>query len=309
MQIIALYVAVVLIWGSTWIAISFQLGVVAVEVSVGYRFGIAAIVLYAYALISRRQILLPLSALPMILLQGLLLFCLNYFFVYYGTAYLTTGLIAVLFSSIILANALFERLLFRTPLDKRLTLASALGITGIAMVFWPEVTALTLEDDVVFGIVLILIAVVIASLGNMAAVVNTRRTLPVVAVNAHAMACATLLSLAVAALMGREFNFSTQTSYVVSLAYLAVLGSAVAFGLYLALIRLIGSTRAAYCSVLFPIVALGISTFAEDYQWTLTAGIGILLAFAGNWLILSRPKLPVQKTIDTTTRQTEEPGS
>jgi len=298
MQIIALYLAVVLIWGSTWIAISFQLGVVAAEVSVGYRFGIAAIVLYIYALATGRQVLLPRGAYPMIVLQGSLLFCLNYFFVYYGTAYLTTGLVAVLFSTIILANAFFELLLFKTPMDKQLIIASAFGITGIAMVFWPEVAALTFEDDVVVGIALVLISVVIASLGNMTAVVNTRRTLPVVTVNAHAMAWAALLALSIAALLGREFNFSMQTSYIVSLAYLAVLGSAVAFGFYLALIRRIGAARAAYSSVLFPVVALAISTFAEGYQWTLTAGVGILLALTGNWLVLSRGKPLVKATFD-----------
>jgi drug/metabolite transporter (DMT)-like permease len=294
MHVIALYVSVVLIWGSTWLAISFQLGVVAAEVSIGYRFGIAAIVLYVYALASRRQLMLPIGAYPMVLLQGTLLFCLNYFFVYYGAAYITTGLIAVLFSSIVLANALFERLFFRTPLDNQLLLASAFGIAGMTMIFWPEVETLSLEDDTVVGITLVLTAVVLASLGNLTAVVNTRRALPVVAVNAHGMAWATLLSLSIAAFLGRDFVFDTSIGYVVSLLYLAIFGSAIAFGSYLALIRRIGAPRAAYSSVLFPIVALAISSLVEEYSWTLTAAAGIVLTLVGNWLVLSRKKTESQ---------------
>jgi drug/metabolite transporter (DMT)-like permease len=121
----------------------------------------------------------------------------------------------------------------------------------------------------------------------MCAVLNTRRQLPVIAVNAHAMAFSSILALLLSFLIGREFAFSMTTGYVISLLYLAVFGSAVAFGCYLALIRRIGSARAAYSSLLFPVVALVISTVFEGYRWTPIAAIGILLTLGGNWLILS----------------------
>jgi len=293
MQVILLYATVVLIWGSTWSAIPFQLGVVAEELSVAYRFGIAALFLYAYALLSRRRIRLPANAYPFVFLQGTLLFSLNYFLVYYATVHITSGLVAVLFSSIVLFNAILERVFFKTAIDNRLLLAGALGLSGIAMIFWPEVSAISLEDNTVVGILLALTATLIASFGNMTAVINTRRELPVVAVNAHAMACSALLSFIVAALLGREFTFSFERGYVVSLTFLAVFGSAIAFGCYLALIQRIGPARAAYSSVLFPAVALAISTIVEDYQWTVIAAVGIILTLAGNWLILSsRTKKP-----------------
>ena len=290
MQVALLYAAVVLIWGSTWAAIPYQLGVVAAEVSVGYRFGIAALGLYLYAAVSRRQLCLPANAYPMVFLQGTLLFSINYFFIYYGTAYITTGLIAVLFSSIVLMNTVFERLFFRTPVDGRLLLAAAVGFTGIAMIFWPEISTLSIADETIRGVIMVMVATAIASLGNMAAVVNTRRGLPVVAVNAHAMAFAALLALAIAAALGREFDFLITPGYILSLLYLAIFGSAVAFGCYLALIRHIGSARAAYSSVLFPVVALAMSTLLEAYHWTPIAATGILLTLFGNWLILSRRK-------------------
>jgi drug/metabolite transporter (DMT)-like permease len=287
MQVILLYAAVVLIWGSTWSAIPFQLGVVAEELSVAYRFGIAALFLYAYALLSRRRIRLPVDAYPFVFLQGTLLFSLNYFLVYYAAVHITSGLIAVLFSSIVLFNAILERVFFKTTIDKRLLLAAILGLSGISMIFWPEVSAINLEDNTVVGILLTLAGTLIASFGNMTAVINTQRELPVVAVNAHAMAWAALLSIVAAALLGRELTFSFERGYVLSLAFLAIFGSAIAFGCYLALIKSIGPARAAYSSVLFPVVALAMSTIVEDYQWTMIAAIGIILTLAGNWLILS----------------------
>lgn len=296
MQVIILYATVVLIWGSTWSAIPYQLGDVATELSVAYRFGIAAILLYVYALLTRRKLALPTSAYPFVFLQGLLLFCLNYFLVYYGTSYITTGLVAVVFSSVVVFNAIFERVFFRSALEARVMLAAAIGFTGIAMIFWPEVSAISLQDDTVVGILYVLLGTVIASLGNMAAVVNTQRSLPVVAVNAHSMACAAVMSLIIAALLGRDFVFATDTGYILSLAFLALFGSAVAFGCYLALIRRIGAARAAYSAVAFPVIALGISTVVEGYEWTGVAAIGIILTLVGNYLILSRPVKNIKKT-------------
>jgi drug/metabolite transporter (DMT)-like permease len=287
MQVVLLYATIVLIWGSTWSAIPFQIGVVAEELSVAYRFGIAALFLYAYALLSRRRIRLPVDAYPFVFLQGTLLFSLNYFLVYYAAVHITSGLIAVLFSSIVLFNAILERVFFKTTIDKRLLLAAILGLSGISMIFWPEVAVISLEDDAVVGILLTLAGTLIASFGNMTAVVNTRRELPVVAVNAHAMAWSALLSLVAAALLGREFTFTFERGYVLSLAFLAIFGSAIAFGCYLALIKRIGPARAAYSSVLFPVVALAMSTIVEDYQWTMIAAIGIIFTLVGNWLILS----------------------
>ncbi|MCH6550355.1 MAG: DMT family transporter [Proteobacteria bacterium] len=292
MQVILLYTTVVLIWGSTWAAIPYQFGVVAEEVSVAYRFAIAAVTLFLYAIVAGKKIRLPRRYYPMVIVQGLLLFSINYFFVYYGTAYITSGLVAVTFSSIVVCNAFFERMFFRTPLEGWLLVASFLGMLGIALIFWPEVKTLSLQDRTFFGLLLVVIGVVIASLGNMAAVVNTGRDLPVVAVNAHGMAWGALLSFLAAAILGREFNFSLEPAYVWSLLFLAIFGSAIAFGCYLLLIRKIGSARAAYSSVLFPVVALAISTFLEDYQWSILAVVGISLTIVGNWLALRRTKRP-----------------
>jgi drug/metabolite transporter (DMT)-like permease len=290
LQVFFLYATVVLIWGSTWAAIPYQLGVVAEEVSVAYRFALGSIALFSYAAISGRQIRIPLEHYRMVILTGTLMFSANYLFTYYSINYITSGLVAVAFSLLVVFNAFFEHLFFRKPLEGRLMVASLLGVVGIGCLFWPEVGRLDLADRTVYGVVLVLIAVTFASLGNMGAVVNASRNLPVIAVNAHGMAWGALASTIVAITLGREFSFSCEPGYILSLGYLAIFGSAVAFGCYLALFRKIGSARAAYTSVLFPILALLISTFVENYQWSVLAVIGILFIIAGNWLALTRMK-------------------
>ncbi len=288
MQVIILYAAVVVIWGSTWVAIPYQLGVVAPELSVAYRFGAASIILFIYALATKRSLSLPTNNYYMVIVQGIFLFSCNYFLVYYASAMITSGLIAVVFSLIVLANAAFERLFFGTPLETRLIVASLFGMLGIALIFWPEVTVLNLQDKSVVGLLLAALSVLIASLGNMAAISNMNRGSGLVVLNAHAMAWGALVAVILALILGRPVNFSFEPSYLWSLVFLSVFGSAVAFACLLALIRSIGSARAAYTSVLFPIVALIWSTLLENYQWTLPAAAGIACAMVGNWLALTR---------------------
>lgn len=290
MQVAFLYATVVLIWGSTWIAITLQLGPVAEEVSVAYRFGLASVVLFVYAAISGRQARIPRDSYVNVVLMGLLLYSGSYMLVYHATSYVTSGLVAVIFSLIVVINAFFERLFFRKPLEGRMMLASVLGVGGIAFLFWPEVTSFSLQDKTIVGVLMVTIAVIIASLGNMVAIVNTSRKLPVTAVNAHGMAWGCASSLLITLLMGQSVNLSFEPKYLLSLLYLAVFGSAIAFGAYLALLKSIGSARAAYTSVLFPIVALVISTIFEGYQWSTLAVVGVALIAAGNWLALTKIK-------------------
>jgi len=288
MRVVFLYATVVLIWGSTWAAIPYQLGIVAEEVSVAYRFGLGSLALFIFAAATGRRMTIPLRQYAMVMVMGGLMFSANYLFTYYAINYVTSGLVAVVFSMIVVTNALFERLFFRRPFERRLIFASVLGVVGVSFLFWPEVQSFDLRDNSVLGVFLTLVAVTFASLGNMAAIVSTGRDLPVVTVNAHGMAWGAVMSAVVAILLGREFDFLFQPGYIASLLYLAVFGSAIAFGCYLALLRSIGSARAAYTSVLFPVVALIVSTLVEGYQWSAPAFAGIAFIIAGNWLALTK---------------------
>lgn len=294
MQNIALYVVTVAIWGSTWIMIRFQLGVVPPQVSVVYRFALAAIALAIFAWLSKRRLRIAPAHYSGIVLQGFFMFSANYYFVYVGTGYLTTGLVAVLFTTLVLLNVINERIFFGTAIAPVTIVAGVMCVVGIGMLFWPQVSELSLADDTVKGIALVFCGAVMASIGNMAAILNTRRKLPVVAVNAHSMAIGAVLSATYALLASQPFIFERSASYVGSLLFLAIPGTAIAFGCYLRLIERIGATKAAYTSVMLPVVALLISTIFENYEWTASAFIGVAIALAGNALALAskRPRAP-----------------
>ena len=281
-----IYAIVVLIWGTTWYTIKFQLGVVAPEVSLVYRFGIAAACVFIYARVTGSPLRLSLRDHRMVAIQGATLFCLNYWMTYLSTQYLTSGLVAVLFTSIIFFNLVNGRMIFGTRVERRVLLAAGAGMLGVALLFLPELQAALHNPTIAHGTVLALIATYVASLGNMAASRNTREHLPVVTVNAYGLAYGTLGLAVIAALRGTPVAFDPRWPYVLSLLYLSLAGTALAFGLYLALIKRIGASRAAYSSVLFPVVALVVSTLFESYAWSVAAVVGLAVLVAGNALAL-----------------------
>ncbi len=219
-------------------------------------------------------------------LQGLTLFCLNYWMTFLSTGYLTSGLVAVIFTTIIFFNVVNGRLILGTPIETRVLVAAGTGILGVALLFLPELQAALHEPRIAHGAALALGATYVASLGNMAASRNTQASLPVVTVNAYGMAYGAAGLAVIAAIRGTPVAFDPRWPYVLSLIYLSLAGTSLAFGLYLALIKRIGAARAAYTSVLFPVVALIVSTLFESYRWSLPAVIGLAVLVAGNALAL-----------------------
>lgn len=284
---LTLYLTTVLIWGSTFFAIRFQLGTVAVEASIFYRFLIAAAAILLFCALRGRRLRFTPREHAWMALQGLLLFGANYVVVYHATGLLTSGLIALLFSTIIFMNIAFAALLFRRPLERPVLAGAALGLGGIALVFWPELASLDLSSDALRGMGLALTGTLIASLGNMTALRNQQAGLPVVQSNGYGMAYGALLMALWTAGQGLPFGFDPGPGYVLSLLYLALFGSVLAFGSYLTLLGRIGPGRAAYAMVLFPIVALLLSTLFEGFRWSPAAFAGMLLVLVGNVLALA----------------------
>ena len=284
MQNALLYTMTVLIWGSTWFVITFQLGTVDPLLSISYRFALAAIFLLAWLAFKRRLNIKQFTPRQhgFIALQGLLLFCVNYWLFYLGTVHITSGLVAVIFSTMTLMNIVNQAVIFRIPIKKQVVLGSLIGLCGVSAVFWPEIRHMNGQDAVINGIGLCLAASYIASLGNMAALRNSRDEIPVMEGSSIGMAWGAAFSLIIALGMGTEFAFDTSFNYLWSLVYLAIFGSAVAFGCYLTLMKNIGADKAAYASVMFPIVALIISTIFEGYVWTYEAFAGMGLVVLGN---------------------------
>lgn len=283
-----IYAIVVLIWGTTWFVIKFQLGVVAPEISLVYRFGLASACVFAYARLTGSPLSLSWREHRFIALQGATLFCLNYWMTYLSTQYLTSGLVAVIFTSIIFFNIVNGRVFLKTLIEPRVLVAAAAGVLGVALLFLPELGAALGDPAIARGATLALAATYVASLGNMAAARNTHSGLPVVTVNAYGLAYGTIGLAAIAAIRGTPVEFDPRWPYVASLLYLSLAGTSLAFGLYLALIKRIGASRAAYTSVMFPVVALSVSTLFEGYRWSLPAMFGLTVLVVGNALALGK---------------------
>ncbi|MEM9171773.1 MAG: DMT family transporter [Pseudomonadota bacterium] len=284
---IAIYAVCVLIWGTTWIMIKYQLGEVALQASLTYRFTIAAAVLLIYALVTRRRLRINRRHWFMVAAQGILMFSVNYYFVYWGAEYITSGLIAVLFTTLVIMNSVNERVLFGIPLHGMALLAGLCCVVGVGLIFWPEVNQLSTDSNALRGMALILAGAYAGSLGNMAAMKNSHAKLPVIAVNLYGMVLGTIASALFALATGVPFGFDTDPRYWGSLLYLSIPGTAIAFCLYFELINRIGASKAAYVSILLPVVALLMSTLFEGYQWSIAAVVGLSLALGGNALALS----------------------
>ena len=285
-----LYISVILIWGTTWFAIYLQQGVVAVTVSIFYRFLLASLLLMAVLLLTRRLRKLALKDHLFCMAQGCCVFAFNFLCFYHAAAYISSGLESVIFSMSVLFNAVNGMLFFRQKLTPALVPASILGLVGIVTLFWHDLSAAHIAPDLLKGIGLSMLGTYGFSLGNMISTRHKQHGLDMLSTNAYAMgygaAVMALLSLA----LGASFSVQWSASYLGSLIYLAVFGSVVAFAFYFTLVGRIGASQAAYSTLLFPLVALTVSTFYEGYQWHTNAVIGLCLILLGNLVMFYRPR-------------------
>lgn len=297
---LTLYLITVIIWGLTWIAIKFQLGDVAPEVSIAYRFTLAALILFLFSVLRRLPLRFDLRAHSFFALQGLFLFSLNYILVYNAELYLPSGLVSIIFSMIIFFNVLFGALFLRNPIRIQVILGAVLGLLGLLLVFGAELFSFNSADEKMLGLVLAFLSTISASLGNIVSARNQRNNLPVIQTNAFGMAYGAIFMLVLSLLRGSQFNFDPSPGYIVSLLYLAIFGSVVAFGAYLTLLGRIGPDRAAYVTVLFPIIALVVSTLFEGLNWSVWQLLGVALVLAGNVVVLTKMgSINFRKSLET----------
>lgn len=288
---LVLYVVTVLIWGTTWYVIKLQLGPVPESWSVSYRFFIAAAALAVWLGAQGRLRDLPTGKnLFYVCLQGVMLFCLNYWLFYIVSNDLTTGLVAVLFSLITIMNIMNQRLFFKTPVNGRTLVASVIGIVGLVLLFFPEFASVQASDRLSIAVLLGVLATWFASVGNILSVRNSRAGLPVMRTNMIGMLSGAVVMGLIAFAGGEPATIDLSPRYLGALLYLAIFGSVVAFGCYLTLINRIGADKGAYAGVAFPIVALLISTWLEDYRWSGFAVAGVVLIVLGNVLVLTKSR-------------------
>jgi drug/metabolite transporter (DMT)-like permease len=283
-----LYIVTVLIWGSTWLAIEYQLGVVEPEVSIVYRYVVAALVLFAWCKVRGLSLRFKARDHVYFVLLGLLLFSLNYIFAYHAQVYITSALAAIAFSTMLWINIFLSRIFFGTRATPRVLIGALLGIVGIIVLFAPQIESVALTDTVLFGSVMALAGALTASCGNMVSQSAQKRSLPVVETNTWGMFYGAILTGIVALVGGHEFNFDATFTYITSLVYLAIFGSVIAFGAYLTLLGRIGAHKAGYVTVMFPVVAVILSMAFEGLQLSQTIVIGTVLVLLGNLLVLKK---------------------
>lgn len=285
-----LFSVCVLIWGSTWIAITFQLGEVAPEMSVGYRFLLASAALFGYCRWRGLPLGFGLRQHLDYALFGAFMFCIGYVLIYHAETYIVSGVVAVGYSSSPMINMLAARVFFGTPMSRRVAVAALFGVAGIVCIFWPEFGKLSASRSAELGALLTILAVLASSAGNMAALRNQKRGYSTWSSMAWGMLYGGALALTIGLAAGRPLAFDPGAGYVLSLVYLALFGSVVTFSCYITLIGRIGAARAGYIGVMVPIVALAISFFFEKFAWGWLTTAGVALSVMGNVLMLRQAR-------------------
>jgi len=282
-----LYALTVLSWSFSWFAILLQVGThVSPEVNLVWRFGIATVLMFGWVVLSRRQLRFPLADHLRFVGLGVLMFSSNFLLFYYGAHYLVSGLLSVVFSLASVVNMFLAAVIMRERPAPKIMLGGLLGFGGIALMFFPEIAAHGLSGGTLTGLLLCLCGTFSFCLGNLLSASTQRRGLPLISTSAWSMLYGTLWAAFLAVLVGRPFVIATTVPYLGSLLFLAVISTVMAFAAYLTLLGRIGPARAGYATVMFPIIALLISTVLEGYVWTAYAVVGLLLVGAGNVLVI-----------------------
>ncbi|WP_167618215.1 DMT family transporter [Maribellus sediminis] len=291
-----------LIWGSTWYAIKFQLGVVDPLLSVAYRFILAGLLLITFCLATGKRMRFNVREHLLMALLGLSLFGINYWFVYQAETRLTSGVVAVIFSLIIFFNIFFNAILLKGKIKTDVVIAAILGISGTALLFYNELDSFHIEKENVVVLLFCLGGLISASLGNILSAYKQRKSIPVLQANGFGMLYGGLAMFMLVLLLQKPISFEGSVSYTSSLVYLSVFGSIIAFSTYLKLLGEIGPDRVVYIALITPAIALIISTVFEGYSWNISAFLGIVLLFSGNVLALrfkSKKQAVVRNTAAT----------
>jgi drug/metabolite transporter (DMT)-like permease len=290
------FMLVTLIWGSTWIVIKGQLGVVPPSWSVTYRFAIAAAAMFAFALIRGERLRLEKRAMLFAAVLGIAQFALNFNFVYRAEQHITSGLVAVLFALLIVPNTLMGRAFLKTPLEGRFLLGAGIAIAGVGLMILHEYRAAALgAREVLIGTALTLAGVMSASISNVMQGTTIARAQPMVVMIAWAMLFAAIVDGCYAWITTGPPVIEANATYLGGVLYLGIVASAVTFPLYFNVIRAVGPGQAAWTSVLIPIIAMGFSTAFEGYRWAMLSVAGGIVALVG--LVIAVAKRPERPSV------------
>jgi drug/metabolite transporter (DMT)-like permease len=285
-----LYAVTVAIWGSTWLVITFQLHGSSAATAVAWRFLSAALLLLVWCRLRKINLRFAPSHYIPIALLGVANFSINYWLFYLAEIRIPSGLVAVIFTTLLIFNMIGARLFFGQSITLRAGLGALIGLSGILLVFWPEISRFDAGSRALEGLLLALGGTICASAGNLLAVKTRALGIGVIPNITIGMSVGGVLMAAIAWFSGDSLQIPVTTSFLLPLVYLSLFGSIVAFIAYLTLIGRIGAGPASYNGVLIPIVALLLSTVYEGYRWQAISVIGVLLALAGNILVMQGRK-------------------
>jgi len=278
-----LYAGVVFGWSTSWLPLKWHLGVVAPEISLFWRFLMAAPMMFLLAYISGQPTWFHWRLHWRFAALGLFIFSGNFTLFYHAANGVASGLLAVVFSTASLVNVLMTAALGRQRPPALHLLAAVVGISGVALLYWPE---LRVSDAALPSLVLCLIGTLFFCSGNMVSADSQRQAIPVFASAAWGMVYgAGYLGLG-SFIIGNEFMIEQTPLYIGSLLWLTIVSSVLTFSCYLVLIGRIGASRAGYATVIFPVFALLLSTIFENYQWGVLGVIGLGLVVSGNLIMI-----------------------
>lgn len=287
-----LFIVCSLIWGTTWFVIKFQIDSTSATVGVFYRFILAAILMFLFNyFVTKKPLVYPPINHLFFFFQGVFNFSLNYILTYMAEEKMSSGLVALTFTSLVYFNMIGLRVWFKKPISKNVFLGGLLGAVGIALLFWKEIMGAANGVGPVVGVLVGILATFFASTGNMFAYKNHSLKIPVVVFNSYGMLYGALFSLLVGIIRQENFTLPMNASFLFSLMYLSVFGTVIAFWAYQTLVGTIGADRAAYSSIISPMIAVVVSSIFENVPLNQFILAGIVLCVLRNLISLKKDKV------------------
>ena len=278
-----LFAICTLIWGSTWIAITYQIGHTAETLAVAWRYTLAALCLGLFCAVK-----LPLHIHIKMAGVGFFLYCLNYTLLYMAQAHIISALLALMSSSIIYFNVVLRRWWLKQPIRLEVVVGATLGLAGIVCMFVPEFSKVSMDAALAAGVSIAFVSFFSASIGNVISERILTSGTPVIQMNFYAMSYAMVMLYITSWVTNETLVVPTAPEFYISLLYLALFGSVLAFGSYMKLLKQIGADKAAYVVLVYPIVALVISTFFEGYTWSWLSVLGVVVVLVGNAIAMGK---------------------
>lgn len=279
-----------LVWGTTWYAITFQLGAAHAAVSVVLRFGLAAMGLALVAKLAGNRLRLTRAQHLAVAGQGLFAFSISYFFVYAAEEKIASAVVAIIFAALAFVNLVLFRVLSRQKASAAAWVGAALGVVGVGVLSAGEITGTGLGTHAATGVLFALVAVLASAMGNWCAWHGQQAGAEVLPATAWAMAYGTGFLTLYALVTGISWHVDWTPAYIGSLLYLALIGSVLTFGLYFTLARRHGYALASYISALTPPIAMVVSVVFEDARFGPMAFIGLALVLAGQVFMMRAPR-------------------